>query len=497
MGRGIAQVAAQAGHRVLLYDVDVGALAAARVRLEEDLLRLEGKGRLSEAPWDILSRIEGVSELEAFREAAWVVEAAPESLELKRTLFGELDAAAPRAVLASNTSTLSITAIAGATEHPERVVGLHFFNPAPLMKLVEVVPGLETSPEVVARAVTFAQSLGKTPAVAKDVPGFIVNRVARPFYGEALKLHGEGIPFEGIDGIMRGLGFRMGPFELMDLIGLDVNLAASEAVYGGYFQEPRYRPHPLQTRMVGAGYLGRKTGRGFYAYPREAQEATAPTVSGQPPKALIIGSNALALAMKEAFGHGLRHGEDPQGAELIIDARIPVSRKSYLDAPQGVPVLTAVWGHSASLSMKYYKQAVPIAGFSLVPPFEDPVAELYLPVTGENEAVAVGERYFKAHGLKTLTLSDQPGGVGFRIVAMLMNEALSALAEGVASASDIDRAMTLGTNYPRGPLAWSEALGLEHLLLGLEGLFDELGEDRYRPHPLLKRYVAAGLTSWK
>jgi 3-hydroxybutyryl-CoA dehydrogenase len=508
MGRGIAQVAAQAGYPVMLQDVSAAALTKAREELEGDLARLEAKNKLNESAGAMLGRIEATTELEELHRAHWVVEAAPEDLALKRGLFSQLGEMSETAVLATNTSTLPVTAIAGGVRRPERVVGLHFFNPAPLMRLVEVVPGIETSKEVLDKAVAFAKSLGKTPAVAKDSPGFIVNRVARPFYGEALKLYGEGIPLEAIDGIMRGLGFRMGPFELMDLIGLDVNLAATESVYRAFFEEPRYRPSPIQQMMVTAGYLGKKSGRGFYRYPREEREA-AEKASEDRPKAFIVGENALARALRETFAHA-----DEGDAELILDARVAATEKAYLDASVGLPIVTCVWGHSASLSCKYYRhrRGEPVAGFSLIPPlpphppaFGTPlskggwggVAEIYPPLSGENEAVEAARRYFTAHGLGTLTLSDQPGGVGFRILAMLINEAVSALAEGVAGADDLDSAMKLGTNYPLGPLEWSRVLGLESVLLGLEGLMNELGEDRYRPHPLLRRMVATGVTHWR
>ncbi len=495
MGRGIAQVAAQAGFPVTLYDVFPEALPQALEHLQAILNKLEAKGRLQEPAHAILERIQTTTALEDLKEARWVIEAAPERLELKRELFARLDELAPHAILASNTSTLSITAIASATKRPHQVVGLHFFNPAPLMKLVEVIPGLETAPEVVEAAVAFAQRLGKEPVVAKDSPGFIVNRVARPFYGEALKLHGEGLPFEAIDAIMRGLGFRMGPFELMDLIGLDVNYAATTSVYEAYFQEPRYKPHPIQRRMVEAGYLGQKSGRGFYQYPRTPQEADPPPPHPeQAPKALILGSGPLADLLRARFAHTTNSDE----AAFILDARVRLEKKSYPAAPPKLPVVTLVWGHSASTALRAYSEASDVAGFSLVPPVtERAVAELYTPLAGGEEAVGLARRYFEAHGLRTLTLPDTPGGVGFRILALLINEAVSALQEGIADPQGIDRAMRLGTNYPLGPLEWSEALGIKEVLRGLEGLFHELGEDRYRPQPLLRRAAAAGLGKWR
>ena len=492
MGQGIAQVCAQAGYQVRLYDPFPEAVQKATAGLQTILERLEAKGRLEGTAQDVLSYIRTTTDLDDLKNTSWIIEAVPERLELKQELFQKLDAIAPQAVLATNTSTLSITAIAAATSRPHEVLGIHFFNPAPLMKLVEVVPGMETAPEVLERTAAFVQTLGKEPVVVKDAPGFLVNRVARPFYGEALKLHGEGIPFKVIDEIMRGLGFRMGPFELLDLIGIDVNFAATTSVYEAFFHEPRYRPHPLQARMVAAGYLGRKTGRGFYTYPREEEERERPHEAA-PPQACILGSGKLAQTLRDRFGH-----TEATSAALIIDARVSLQEKRTTPIEGSQPVVMLLWGHSASLARPLYPAETPIAGFSLVPPLSDQsFIELYAPVSGGGAALELAARFFQAHGLRTVTLPDIPGGVGFRILAMLINEAASALQEDLATPEDIDTAMRLGTNYPHGPLAWSESLGLKDVLAGLQGLHHELGDDRYRPQGLLKRTVAAGLAGWQ
>jgi 3-hydroxybutyryl-CoA dehydrogenase len=269
MGRGIAQAAALAGHGVLLYDLTDEivhkGLRTIRHSIEEGIRR--GKTTAGDAA-QAIAALSPTTDLAEAARADLVIEAVPEELELKRKVFGRLDAAAPpHTILASNTSSLSISAIAGATHHPTRVVGLHFFNPAHLMPLVEIIRGDQTSDETVAAGRAFVAGLGKTPVLCADSPGFIVNRVARPFYGEAFRLLGEqAADHETIDRLMRSLGFRMGPFELLDLIGLDVNLAVTQSVYDAYFQDPRYRPHPIQQRMVASGRLGRKSGRGFYEY---------------------------------------------------------------------------------------------------------------------------------------------------------------------------------------------------------------------------------------
>ncbi|WP_245958857.1 3-hydroxyacyl-CoA dehydrogenase family protein, partial [Meiothermus luteus] len=266
MGRGIAQVAATAGHPVLLYDPYPAALEKALADTEAELKKLAEKGRLSRTE-EVLGRIRPTQTLENCAQAHLVIEAVPEQLELKQEILGRLGGLNPHGLLASNTSTFSISAIAAKVPNPSRVLGLHFFNPAPRMKLVEVIGGENTDPAQLERALELMRAWGKEPVRVKDAPGFLVNRVARPFYGEAIRLHAEGVPKEAIDWVMRGLGFPMGPFELMDLIGLDTNLAASTSVYQAFYGEPRYRPHYLQHQKVAAGHLGRKSGQGWYRYP--------------------------------------------------------------------------------------------------------------------------------------------------------------------------------------------------------------------------------------
>lgn len=269
MGAGIAQVAATAGHEVRLYDVAPAGLERAMAGLAAALDRLVEKGRMAPAERDAgLGRIRTTAELADLAGAAIAIEAAPEDLALKRDLFGRLEGILePEAILATNTSTLSVASIAAGLAHPERVCGMHFFNPAPLMPLVEVVRGPATGDAAAERVTALARAWGKEPVAARDTPGFIVNRVARPFYGEALALLGDGAAdAPTIDRLARDAGFPMGPFELMDLIGIDVNLAAATSVWEGFYREARFRPHPIQRAMVESGRLGRKSGRGYYAY---------------------------------------------------------------------------------------------------------------------------------------------------------------------------------------------------------------------------------------
>jgi 3-hydroxybutyryl-CoA dehydrogenase len=374
MGSGIAQVATEAGLHVLIHDPVDGAGDRALERIGGFLHRKAEKGQLSnEESAMALARIEAVSDPEALTAADLVVEAIPEQLGLKLDAFRRLDAAAPPAtILASNTSSLSIARIAAAKQHPGRVLGMHFFNPVPLMALVEVVVGPMTEPAVVDAVALTARVLGKTTVVAADTPGFIVNRVARPFYLEALRLVGEGLAgVEAVDEALRDAGFKMGPFELIDAIGADVNLAVSESIFEQFFYDPRYRPHPIQRMLVAAGRLGRKAGGGFYDYTADGERG-------------------------------------------------------------------GTWG--------------PIGRRPAGP----------------------------AH--PTLS-SDQ---IAVRMIALLVNEAASAVAEAVATPEAIDIAMRLGTSYPHGPLEWGERIGLTTVVRTLDGLHAAVPDGRYRVVPLLR-----------
>lgn len=372
MGSGIAQVAATAGCTVKLYDVNDEALHKSKTALERIMTRLVEKERITADEKErVLQSISYVNSLSNLADADLTIEAIVENVEIKKKVFVELESLqSDKAIIASNTSSLSIASLAASLKKPERFIGIHFFNPAPLMPLVEIIPAIQTSDSVVALVQQTILDWGKIGVLAKDTPGFIVNRVARPFYGEALRIYEEGVAdIATIDEAMKSIGgFRMGPFELMDFIGNDVNYTVTETVFKAFYYDPRYKPAFTQKRLSEAGYLGRKSGRGYYQY-------------------------------------------DANGKVL----------------------------HQATISHE------------------------------DLEKNAIGEYIVD------------------RILAMLINEAADALFLNIASAKDIDLAMTKGVNYPKGLLAWANEKGIDWCVSKLDRLYDEYHEDRYRCSPLLRK----------
>jgi 3-hydroxybutyryl-CoA dehydrogenase len=367
MGIGIAQVAAQNWNHVVLVDTNQEVLDKAKFNLDKTLTKLVEKQKITQEDSNkILSLIEFTTNYGALKSADLVIEAIIENITVKHTVYSQIESiVSPKCILASNTSSLSIASISSVLKNPERMLGIHFFNPAPLMALVEIIPGVRTNNEVTIASKSIIDSWKKKTVLVKDTPGFIVNRVARPFYGEALRIYEEGIAdFATIDWAMTHFGgFKMGPFTLMDYIGNDINYTVTETVFEAFYFDPRFKPSFTQKRHKEAGMLGRKTGKGYYDY----QE------------------NAIVISPKED--------------------------------------------------------------------------------------VQLGEKIFN------------------RILAMLINEAYDALFMQVASREDIDTAMKFGVNYPKGLLEWADEIGVDNVLTTLTDLFEEYGEDRYRPNPLLKRKV--------
>ena len=362
MGSGIAQVAAMAGHKVVLFDKNQTALDNAQKQLQQTLQKLEEKGKIEQAAI-IFNRFEFAQDIQSFASCSLVIEAIVENLDVKKAVFSSIEKVVKEdCILATNTSSLSVTSIAAACQKPDRFIGLHFFNPAPLMALVEVIPAIQTDESITQFAKQLMENWGKIAVLTKDTPGFIVNRIARPFYGEAIRIYEEGIAdMATIDWAMTEIGkFKMGPFTLMDYIGHDVNYVVTETVFQSFFYDPRYKPSFSQKRLLEAGWLGRKSGRGFYNY---AQNATQ---------------------------------------------------------------------------------------------------------TEPNKDEVLGQRIFE------------------RILVMLINEAMEALHLNVASAKDLDIAMTKGVNYPKGLLQWCDEIGARNVLDKLDALYNLYHEDRYRASVLLR-----------
>jgi len=483
MGAGIAQVAAQAGHPVKLYDNRPGAAAQAVAGIERQLARLVEKGKLLTAERKMISlRLCPVDTLEALADAGLVIEAIVENLQVKQALFSQLEALCTAdCIIASNTSSLSITSLAAGLARPQQVVGMHFFNPAPLMALVEVVSGLATEPAVAACIYDTAQAWGKQPVHTRSTPGFIVNRVARPFYAESLRLLQEGAAdCASLDALLRDAGgFRMGAFELTDLIGHDVNYAVTCSVFDAFYGDFRFQPSLVQKELVDAGRLGRKTGQGFYSYAEGAErpapaelhsstKAEACVIEGQlgvlQPLVERLRQNGIVVTQRA--GSGVIQVGDATLA--LSDGRL-ASQRAREDGLRNLVLLDLALDYSTASRI-----AVSWSGDTTE--------------SARDQAVALLQRA----GLKVTAVADLPGLVVLRTVAMLANEAADAVLQGVGSAADIDLAMRAGVNYPRGPLAWAEQIGIGYTLRVLDNLQRSYGESRYRPSLLLRRKEAQG-----
>jgi 3-hydroxybutyryl-CoA dehydrogenase len=500
MGAGIAQLAARTGARTLLHDPIPQALERGAKHVQEGLEKEAAKGRLSAGDAQAAAaRLEAVADMEALAPCELVIEAAPERLELKHELYSRLsEIVSTECVLATNTSSLPVTSVAAAASYPERVVGMHFFNPAPMMRLVEVIAGMRSSEAALALATTTGEAMGKTVIRANDGPGFLVNRCNRPFGLEALRLLGERVAdVQSIDRIVRMQGgFRMGPFELSDLVGVDTGFDVARSFYELGFGEPRWRPSPIQARMVAAGLHGRKSGRGYYDYsgdaPHRPEDPPPPGSqdnSSEGGLVVICGEGVLAGQLRSAAVAAGYEVQGPNDAQRELPALIvECGMGETSETPRGGPRL--VLCDSGSLAT--LDPGGPSVGFHVLPPFaQAKLVELTRSESSSAAAAARAERFFAALGKHTAWVGDAPGLVLGRIVCQLINEAAFALGEGVGSAQDIDLGMTLGLNHPRGPLAWADEIGLDHVLGVLEALCDEYREERYRPAPALRRLVLA------
>ena len=484
MGAGIAQIAAAAGHPVKLLDNRSGAAELAIDGIRAQFAKMAEKGKLTAAAAEAAgARLVPVAQLADLADCALVVEAIVENLEAKQALYAGLEGiVADDCIFGTNTSSISVTAIGAALKRPERLAGLHFFNPAPLMALVEIVSGLATDKAVADTLFATAAAWGKTPVHAKSTPGFIVNRVARPYYAEALRLAQEGAAdYATIDAVMREAGgFRMGPFELMDMIGHDVNFAVTNSVWRAFYNDQRFLPSLIQQELVDAGFYGRKTGRGFYDYREGAVKPAPQTEAAQAPagKITVFGESTAAEALAERLEHsGLSVSRAPDtdgriaaignAALYVTDGRSATQRAAESGVANTVLVDLALdYGKATRLAVAAAEQCEPAA-----------------------LASAIG--LLQAAGFAVSRLLDVPGLAVMRTVAMLANEAADAVNQGVCTESGADQAMRLGVNYPQGPLAWADQVGVAAIRDVLANLGTSYGEDRYRVSPLIRRAVFA------
>ena len=485
MGRGIAQIAAQAGSMVLLYDTQPEAVVKALDAVGEQWDKLAAKGRLSaDAAAACKARLQPAAALADLKNCQLVVEAVVERLDIKQKVFTQLESiVAPDAILATNTSSLSVTAIAAALQAPARVAGYHFFNPVPLMKVVEVVAGLKTSAEVCQALTEYARQMGHTPVQAGDTPGLIVNHAGRGYSTEALRIAGEGVAdFAAIDRILKDqAGFKLGPFELLDLTALDVSHPVMESIFRQYYDEPRYRPSVITAQRLAGGVLGRKTGQGFYRYADGAAqmppEPAAPPAAYLPPvwvSAKAARRQALMQLIKDC-GASVETGAAPSEQALIVVA------------PLGLDVTTA-----AVLERLDPARTV---GIDLL--LED--AAVKRRVLAVNPATRADVRdaawaLFARDGKPVSVIRDSGGFVTQRTLATIVNIATDMCQQRVCSPQDLDTAVTLGLGYPVGPLAWGDRLGPANVLEVLANLQLVYGDMRYRPSPWLRRRAALGLS---
>jgi 3-hydroxybutyryl-CoA dehydrogenase len=499
MGAGIAQLAALAGARTLLHDPIESALERGLEAIKRHLERGAKSGRLSEEDARAAAaRLEPAPELEALAPCGLVIEAAPERLELKHQLFKTLshDVVSADCVLATNTSSLLVTAVASVAERPERVVGMHFFNPAPLMRLLEVVAGEESSEEALAVARATGEAMRKVVIDAVDGPGFLVNRCNRPFGLEGQRLLHERIAsVETVDRVCRlEGGFRMGPFELSDLVGVDVGLDVSRSFYEQSFGEPRWRPSGIPVKLVAAGRTGRKSGRGYYEYRGDEYRAADPEPlepGGGDGLVVIHGDTVLATDIADAArqaGWEVAAPEDAAGEVPFVLLDCGLGEEPEAPLQGGPQAILCAAGSLAALD-----QGGSGVGFHVLPPFaETQLVELTGGPDTARSAHEAARRFFNTLGKHTESVRDAPGLVLGRMVCQVINECAFALGEGVGSAEDIDAGMVHGLNYPRGPLGWADQIGLDHVLAVLDALYEERREERYRTAPALRELTLSG-----
>lgn len=485
MGMGIAQISAQAGVEVRLFDAKAGAAEAGLAKLKTMLEKLQAKGKFTkEVLNETLARFVVLDSIEQIAGVDMVVEAIIENLEIKQSLFKQIEAiVAPTTILATNTSSLSVTAIASNLEHQGRMAGFHFFNPVPLMKIVEVIAGLATDEQVVEDLLELAQRMGHFGVRTKDTPGFIVNHAGRAYGTEALKALGEGVAsVSDIDRILRdGAGFRMGPFELFDLTALDVSHPVMESIFNQYYQEDRYRPHALTRQMLAGKKVGRKVGEGFYKYidGKKTNEAPVQAVPS------VNHFNAVWIAAdREQDASVLRDYIREQG--LVLDsADVPAVDSLIILATYGEDTTTA--------ALRLGVDPARVVSIDMLTDFANHRTLMPSIVTAKNY-IDQAHAIFTKDGQGVSVIAESMGFIAQRVLAMVVNLACDIAQQQIATASDIDKAVKLGLGYPHGPISWGDVLGSDRILLILERIYANTGDQRYRPSPWLKRRAQLNLS---
>jgi 3-hydroxybutyryl-CoA dehydrogenase len=495
MGRGIAQMCLSAGSKVVLVDSNAAALEAAKASIDTGSKKWLERGKLSRRDQArLMARLKLAHQVTDLAACDLVLEAIVEDLAAKRTLFAQLEhVIAADCVIASNTSSLAIAALAGASSRPARIAGWHFFNPVPLMRLVEVIAGPRTDAAVCERLIAYTKQFGHVPVQAKDSPGFIVNHAGRAYGTEALAIAGEGVAdFATIDRIMRAMGFRLGPFELMDLTALDVSHPVMESVYRQFYDEPRFRPSAITAQRLAAGLLGRKTGQGFYTYGSHAHVPAAPTVPAAAIRPIWLAPDARQnmpslLALLKSAGMAIDHASRPDSQSIVLLAPLGHDLSTALanaellpHAPQALaldPVMPCAAGATTALMRS--------------------------PATSAEFANSAHATLVQA-GLKIEPIRDSAGFVAQRVIALMIAVASEIAQKRIATPAHIDTAVTLGLAYPRGPLQWGDELNAQfaaqpgqagHVVAQiLAGMHEVTQDPRYRPSLWLARRAKLGLS---
>ena len=485
MGRGIAQIAAQAGSQVHLFDVNAAAVQQAHAAVLAQWDKLLEKGRIDATQHQAYkASLQPAATLADLAPCDLVIEAAIERLDIKRKLFADLeDIVGPDAVLATNTSSLSITAIGAGLKRPQRLAGYHFFNPVPLMKVVEVIAGLKTDPAVCAGLSAYAREMGHTPVQAQDTPGFIVNHAGRAYGTEALRIVGEGVAdFATIDRILKDqVGFKLGPFELMDLTALDVSHPVMESVYHQYYEEDRYRPSVITAQRLAGGVLGRKTGEGFYKYADglmlQTPEAPAPVVQDMPPVWVSPRASRRAelLQLLKDLGARIETGASPSSTAITFVAPLGFDITTVAVVERLDPARTI--GIDMLIDDAATKRRVLATNPATRTDIRDAAHAL---MARDGKAVSV--------------IRDSGGFVTQRVVASIVNIAADICQQRICTPGDLEKAVTLGLGYPLGPLAMGDRYGPTNVLEVLFNMQTVYGDQRYRPSPWLRRRGAIGLS---